>query len=81
MDFQTMKEGKSGTLLLILLDGVNYDYSLLNYVSMTIFNYLFRWGFLPVYGDDEYLSICEMPIEEVRIDYYPYLFIPKYAIF
>jgi len=24
-----------------------------------------RWGFLPVYGDDEYLSICEMPIEEV----------------
>ena len=80
MDFQTMKEGKSGTLLLILLDGVNYN-SLLDHVSMHIFNYLFRWGFLPVYGDDEYLSICEMPIEEVGINYYPYLFIPKYVMY
>ena len=48
---------------------------------MPISNYIFRWGFLPVYGDDEYLSICEMPIEEVGISYYPYLFIPKYAMY
>ena len=48
---------------------------------MPISNYIFRWGFLPVYGDDEYLSICEMPIEEVRINKYPYLLIPKYAMY
>ena len=44
---------------------------------MPISNYIFRWGFLPVYGDDEYLSICEMPIEEVGINHYHYLFISK----
>ena len=57
------------------------DYIFLNHVSMPISNYIFRWGFLPVYGDDEYLSICEMPIEEVRINKYPYLLIPKYAMY
>ena len=24
-----------------------------------------RWGFQPVFGHEEYLYICEMPIEEV----------------
>ena len=38
-------------------------------------NIFFRWGFLPVYGDDEYLSICEMPIEEVGKNRYPPTFI------
>ena len=63
MDSQTMKEGKSERLLLILHYRVKYNK---NGSGFWRANYFFRWGFLPVYGDDEYLSICEMPIEEVR---------------
>ena len=25
-----------------------------------------RWGFQPVFGHEQYLYICEMPIEEVK---------------
>ena len=66
-DFRKMKEGKKSLRPLIF----TYHFfikkkRLTSCPTCYLYFIVFRWGFLPVYGDDEYLSICEMPIEEVN---------------
>ena len=64
MGFQRKKEGKKKSTISFLNEWVR----LVQWYEIKYQLFLIhRWGFLPVYGDDEYLSICEMPIEEVNI--------------
>ena len=68
MDFQRKKEGKRKSTFSFLIEWVCFWLVKLYKIKYQLI-FIYRWGFLPVYGDDEYLSICEMPIEEVNLNF------------